>query len=202
MCRDELNGFSRSLVGRLVEHLEGSFYLPLTPHEREHLITLVQTVLEVRSTRLSSLSLPSLTSSKPSLTPQIEEQQRSLDLSGLRYLTSLRFFVLWNKRTPSGTASPIDTTSSLSDRPPTPPPPPPLTSGHHHERLSFRNVVWAFHSESQEILLGAAVAASGGKMLWKDASAMGVFLWLRSTEALVSFPCLRTSSVFNLMIWC
>lgn len=46
-CRDELNAFSRSLVGRLIEHLEGSFHLPITLHERDHLITLVQTLLEV-----------------------------------------------------------------------------------------------------------------------------------------------------------
>lgn len=58
----------------------------------------------------------------------------------------------------------------------------------HRSRLSFRNVVWAFHSEGQEILIDAATSAAGGKLLWKDAKALGVFLWIRSVEGLVRPP--------------
>jgi RAVE protein 1 C terminal len=53
------------------------------------------------------------------------------------------------------------------------------------DRIRYRDIVWAFHSNSQEILLAASTAACGGKMLWKDARAMGVFLWLNSVESLV-----------------
>lgn len=54
------------------------------------------------------------------------------------------------------------------------------------ERMRYRDILWAFHSESQEILMSASTSACGGKMLWLDARALGVFLWCRSAEALVS----------------
>lgn len=56
------------------------------------------------------------------------------------------------------------------------------------ERLRYRDMVWAFHSESQEILLAASTAACGNKMKWNDAKALGLFLWLSSTESLVCPP--------------
>lgn len=55
------------------------------------------------------------------------------------------------------------------------------------DRLRFRDMVWAFHSESQEILLSASMAACDGKMLWQDAKALGVFLWLKSFDSIVNF---------------
>ena len=56
------------------------------------------------------------------------------------------------------------------------------------ERLRYRDMIWAFHSESQDLLLSSSVAASGGKMRWCDARALGVFLWLHSTETMVWQP--------------
>lgn len=46
-------------------------------------------------------------------------------------------------------------------------------------------MVWAFHSESQELLVGACVNACGGKISWADARALGIPLWLNSIESLV-----------------
>lgn len=53
------------------------------------------------------------------------------------------------------------------------------------ERLRYRDMIWAFHSESQDLLLSSSVAAAGGKMRWCDARALGVFVWLSSTETMV-----------------
>jgi hypothetical protein len=53
------------------------------------------------------------------------------------------------------------------------------------ERLRYRDMIWAFYSESQELLLDASVAACGGKLTWPDARALGVSLWLTSVESLV-----------------
>lgn len=53
------------------------------------------------------------------------------------------------------------------------------------ERLRYRDMIWAFHSESQDLLLSASVAATGGKMRWCDARALGVFVWLCSIETMV-----------------
>ena len=53
------------------------------------------------------------------------------------------------------------------------------------ERLRFRDMIWAFHSESQDLLLNASTAACDGKMAWSDARALGISLWLTSIESLV-----------------
>lgn len=53
------------------------------------------------------------------------------------------------------------------------------------ERLRYRDMIWAFHSESQDLLLSASVAATGEKMRWCDARALGVFVWLHSVETMV-----------------
>ena len=52
-------------------------------------------------------------------------------------------------------------------------------------RLRFRDMIWAFHSETQGLLLSASLAACQGKMTWSDARALGVFLWLNSVESMV-----------------
>lgn len=53
------------------------------------------------------------------------------------------------------------------------------------ERLRFRDVIWAYHSESQALLLEASTVACGGKMMWTDAKAIGVYIWLNSIETMV-----------------
>lgn len=52
-------------------------------------------------------------------------------------------------------------------------------------RLRFRDMIWAFHSETQGLLLSASLAACQGKMTWSDARALGVFIWLTSVESMV-----------------
>jgi hypothetical protein len=52
-------------------------------------------------------------------------------------------------------------------------------------RLRYRDIIWAFHSETQGLLLSASLAACQGKMTWNDARALGVFLWLNSIESMV-----------------
>lgn len=52
-------------------------------------------------------------------------------------------------------------------------------------RLRYRDMVWAFYSESQEILLNASIDACGGKMTWDDAKALGIFIWMESIESMV-----------------
>jgi hypothetical protein len=54
------------------------------------------------------------------------------------------------------------------------------------ERLRYRDMIWAFHSESQDLLLKASTAACNGKMTWSDARALGIAIWLNSGDLLVS----------------
>jgi hypothetical protein len=100
-------------------------------------------------------------------TYQVEQQRRALDLCGLRYLISVELLAShFRRHEPNGSSS---------------------NSAPHQHRLSFRNIVWASHSESQDMLLNASTNyCSNKKMMWDDAKALGVFLWLNSTEVIVS----------------
>lgn len=106
-------------------------------------------------------------------TLEIDEQRRALDANGLRYLISIRSFYTLNKRLESS-HPPVELNGPLSGR------------AGKRDRLRYRDIVWAFHSESQQIMMGASTEACGGRMTWTDAKALGVFLWTRSPEDLKS----------------
>ncbi|KAJ8594840.1 hypothetical protein M405DRAFT_857819 [Rhizopogon salebrosus TDB-379] len=104
-------------------------------------------------------------------TLEIEEQRRALDANGLRYVISMRSFYILNRRITSDPSSPRSNGAI------------PRSTGW-RERLRYRDMIWAFHSESQELLLSTSTAACNGRMLWYDARALGIFIWLNSTESL------------------
>ncbi|KAJ7487439.1 RAVE protein 1 C terminal-domain-containing protein [Mycena galericulata] len=105
-------------------------------------------------------------------TLEIDEQRRALDSNGLRYLITMRSFYILNHRA-SAPGSPQSHNTI------------PRQTGR-RERLRYRDMVWAFHSESQDLLLSASTAACNGKMCWADARALGVSIWLNSAEAMKS----------------
>lgn len=49
--------------------------------------------------------------------------------------------------------------------------------------MSFREVVWAFHSSSQEILVDLVNRNAQNRMLWAQARESGIFMWLRDADA-------------------
>lgn len=153
------------MIHALIEKLEKHPLKHLTDNEHANLIVLVQTVLQVES--ISCSPRPVFTDIHSSL--QVDEQRRALDENGLRYLISVRSFYILNQRAASGTPGGIND---------------PIVSGR-RQRLRYRDMIWAFHSESQDILLSAATVACGGKMRWPDAKALGIFLWLESVDAMV-----------------
>ncbi|KAF9479728.1 hypothetical protein BDN70DRAFT_906163 [Pholiota conissans] len=129
---------------------------------------------------LESHQLPSLSPNEQAhlivliqTTLEIDEQRRALDSNGLRYLISMRSFYIINERSQvPDIAATNGTFPKKSAR---------------RERLRYRDMIWAFHSESQEILLSSSTAAcSNGKMMWADARALGIAIWLNSTESLKS----------------
>jgi predicted deacetylase len=99
-------------------------------------------------------------------TLEVDEQRRALDANGLRYLTSMRSFYILNSRPEAASAHSV-------------------RGARRRERLRYRDMLWAYHSESQALLLEASVTACGGRMGLMDAKALGVFVWLRSLDALV-----------------
>lgn len=52
--------------------------------------------------------------------------------------------------------------------------------------LSWREIVWAFHSGSQDILLDLVSRQFNGRMMWQHAKQCGVFMWMTDINALVS----------------
>ena len=61
--------------------------------------------------------------------------------------------------------------------------------------LSWREIVWAFHSGSQDILLDLVSRHFNGKMLWQHAKQCGVFMWMSDINALVySLPSISSFS--------
>jgi len=56
-------------------------------------------------------------------------------------------------------------------------------------RLKYRDMLWAFHSEGQDLLLDESVKTAGGKLTWATARTLGLALWVKPQDMLVrSFP--------------
>ena len=51
--------------------------------------------------------------------------------------------------------------------------------------LSWREINWAYHSNSQDILLDMVSHQFQGKMLWEHARESGMFMWMTDSTALV-----------------
>lgn len=102
---------------------------------------------------------------------QVDDSRRALDANGFRYLISMRSFYILNERVSvPNNPEPRDTVGRRTGW---------------RARLRYRDIIWAFHSETQGLLLTASLTACQGKMTWTDARALGVFLWLNSVEAMV-----------------
>ncbi|KAI8085118.1 RAVE protein 1 C terminal-domain-containing protein [Halteromyces radiatus] len=48
--------------------------------------------------------------------------------------------------------------------------------------LESRDIAYALHSQSQDILLERCIRLCGGKLLWQDARSLGLFLWLQKID--------------------
>lgn len=53
--------------------------------------------------------------------------------------------------------------------------------------ISWREIAWAYHSQTQDILVDLVTRHYGGKLLWQNARECGLFMWLTDSTALVSF---------------
>jgi hypothetical protein len=51
--------------------------------------------------------------------------------------------------------------------------------------ISWREITWAFHSGSQDILADLVSRHFNGKMLWQHAKESGIFMWITDINALV-----------------
>ncbi|PWY66418.1 WD repeat protein [Aspergillus heteromorphus CBS 117.55] len=84
----------------------------------------------------------------------VEKHRRSMDDNAARYLLFFRQHML---RRSQGVAN--------------------------KDRVSWREIVWAFYSGSQDILVDLVSRQFGGKMTWKSARESGIFMWLSNPAA-------------------
>ncbi|KAI8935121.1 hypothetical protein NX059_007715 [Plenodomus lindquistii] len=59
-----------------------------------------------------------------------------------------------------------------------------VLSNAHKGPISWREIVWAFHSGSQDILVDLVSRHFNGRMMWQHAKECGVFMWLTDITAL------------------
>lgn len=58
----------------------------------------------------------------------------------------------------------------------------------HAPPLSWREINWAFHSNSQDILVDVVNKQFHGRTIWENARESGMFMWISDATALVSYP--------------
>ncbi len=53
--------------------------------------------------------------------------------------------------------------------------------------MSWREINWAYHSSSQDVLVNFVSRQHHGSLLWESARESGMFMWLTDVSAVVSF---------------
>lgn len=137
-----------------------------------------ETVAVLLNENLTRFSLPQLSSQEQfrlvdtiECVAMVEKHRRSMDANAARYLLFFRQHML---RRSQGVA--------------------------HKNTVSWREIVWAFHSESQDILTDLVSRQFGGKLLWKAARESGIFMWLSDITAVVGLLRTALSILFLLTI--
>lgn len=113
---------------------------------------------------LAKLALPHLSSQEQIHLADIvecvataEKHRRSMDENAMRYLLFFRQHMLRKSQAPAGRVG-----------------------------ITWREIVWAYHSGSQDILVHLVSKQFQGKFLWKHARESGIFMWMTDLSALVS----------------
>ena len=139
-----------------------SSYTNLSIDEGSHIVT--ENIAAILNENLTRVTLPSLSSREQfrlldtiECVATVEKHRRSMDDNAARYLLFFRQHML---RKSQGVA--------------------------HRDTVSWREIVWAFHSGSQDILTDLVSRQFNGKMLWKSARESGIFIWLTDLTALVN----------------
>jgi hypothetical protein len=126
-------------------------------------VTVTPEVAAVLNEKLTSIQIVQLTSREQFHLADIiecvgtmEQHRRSIDLNASRFLVFFRQHML--RGSDHGEKSPI----------------------------SWREIIWAYFSESQDILTDLTTRHFQGKMVWEHAKQSGMFMWLTDINAVVS----------------
>ncbi|KAL4869749.1 hypothetical protein BDV12DRAFT_167152 [Aspergillus spectabilis] len=167
---DEIDGFlemqlediywDRDIPQRAVSKELHSSYAELSIEDEPTVVD--EAIAAALNENLARVALPQLTSQEQvrlvdtiECVATVEKHRRSMDDNAARYLLFLRQHML---RKSQGIAE--DAT------------------------VSWREIVWASHSNSQDILLDLSSRQFGGKLSWKAARETGMFMWLSNTTTI------------------
>lgn len=112
---------------------------------------------------LAKLAIPQLSSHEQFYLAHIiecvataEKQRRSMDENAMRYLLFFRQHMIRKNQPPAI-----------------------------HVNITWREIIWAYHSSSQDILVDLVSKQFQGRMLWEHARESGMFMWMSDLTALV-----------------
>ncbi|KAI9825757.1 MAG: hypothetical protein M1819_000475 [Sarea resinae] len=124
--------------------------------------TVTEEIAASLCTKLTNITVPQLSSHEQldladiiECVATVERHRRSMDLNASRFLLFFRQHILRNARESAVSGS-----------------------------ISWREIVWAYHSGSQDILIDLVSRQFQGKMTWGQARESGMFSWLTDITAL------------------
>ena len=139
----------------------GSYYTDLIADEEPQVVT--EEVALSLNDNLAKIALPQLSSHDQMHLAGIidcvaiaEKHRRSMDDLAMRYLLIFQQHMLRKSQSPAARVN-----------------------------ISWREIVWAFHSGSQDILVDLVSKQFQGRMLWEHARESGIFMWMTDLTALV-----------------
>lgn len=140
--------------------------------------TVTEDVVTSLTEKLTSSQIPRLSSREQfhladiiECVGTVEKLRRSIDVNASRFLVFFRQHMLrTNKHTPEEVP------------------------------LTWREMVWAFFSESQDILVDQVSRHFSGRMLWEHARQSGIFMWMTDLNSLVRSEITLGSHAINLTI--
>lgn len=142
-----------------------SSFADASAEEEEESLVIDERTAAIFNENLAHIALPQLSSHEQfrlvdtiECAATVEKHRRSMDDNAARYLLFFRQHML---RKSQGVA--------------------------HKDRVSWREIVWAFHSGSQDILTDLVSRQFNGKLTWKAARESGLFMWLSDLTSLVRF---------------
>lgn len=130
----------------------------------DELDTVTEELATSLNENLAKLTIPQLSSHEQFYLADIvecvataEKHRRSMDVNAMRYLLFFRQHMIRKSQLPATQVN-----------------------------ISWREMVWAYHSGSQDILVDLVSRQFQGRMLWEHARESGMFIWMTDLTALVS----------------
>ena len=143
-----------------------------------------ETVASTICEKLQSIALPQLSAHEQiqlvdivECAGVVERQRRSMDENGARFMLFFRQHALLKHKAGRGGGGGQGGGPGRGRG---------IGGGGSGRSLSWREITWAFHSSSQDVLTDFVARQFHGSMLWENARESGIFMWLADASAVVS----------------